>query len=62
MKLYRVTIFAKKDYMKKFLELQWAVISDKPENAIKQILDEFDLSGIEIKEMKATEEKYIIIK
>ena len=62
MYLWRVTYIVKKDWMEKFIELQWAVIADTSDGAIAQISDKFDLTGIIVKKAIAIKENIIVIK
>lgn len=51
--LYKVTLDVKKDWMEHPIDLKWAVSSDDPQDAIQQVLDGNDLSGVEIVNMSA---------
>jgi hypothetical protein len=48
MHLFKVTIVCKKSWMAEEYELKWAVVADTPEGALEQVLDEYDLGGVEI--------------
>lgn len=62
MHLWRVIYTVKKDWMDEFVELQWAVIADTLDGAIEQVSDEFDMTGVSVKKVKAVKEDIIAIK
>jgi hypothetical protein len=62
MDLYRVTLSVEKDWMSKPVDLVWAITGGSSDDAIKKVLEVFDMSGVKIRKAKAKKEDYIVIR
>ena len=62
MYLWKVICICKKQWMSEWKELAWVTCANTSENAIKQIADTQDLTGVEINKWKAeiVKENYVI--
>ena len=51
MDLYKVTLHAKKTWMDSPYLMSWAVIADTADGAIEQVMDDLDLTGVEVEKV-----------
>lgn len=61
MKMFKVSIWCKKEWMPEPKELAWVIIANDSNDAIQKIKDEFDLSGVIIHKEEAEEIKYAVL-
>lgn len=56
MKMYKVTIFCKKEWMPEAKAMQWAIMAEDPKDAIRKIKEEnYVLDGVIIESEHAIE-------
>jgi hypothetical protein len=46
MYLFKVYVKAKKQWMESYIELAFVTIADTADNAVKKVMDEYDLEGV----------------
>lgn len=61
MKLFKVSIWCRKEWMPLPRELAWAIIANGPEDAIRKVRDQFDFDGVIIHKEEAEEIKYAVL-
>lgn len=61
MKMFKVSIWCKKEWMPLPKELAWAIVANDHEDAIQKVKDQFDLGGVIIHKEEAEEIKYAVL-
>lgn len=51
MYLFKVTLYAKKTWMDSPYLMSWAVIADTADGAIEQVMEDLDLTGVEVEKV-----------
>ena len=54
MHLFKVIISAKKQWMESYIDMGFATVADTADGAIEQVMDEYDLDGVLVQNVKAT--------
>jgi len=46
MYLFKVTVEAKKQWMESYIKMVFATVADSADNAVKNVIEEYDLDGV----------------